>query len=88
MTISPDANARPLTKFEQAALGTVLKEHGVSDDYRVAPRVSKTNWQPIQLITIQNCTTGAARTYNRGWVAAHPRYWVTQFSEALDGREF
>jgi hypothetical protein len=81
-------NARPLTESEQEALGTVLKKHGVFDGYIVVPRVSETSWQPIQSVTIQNRITGAARTYNRGFGATHPRYWVTQFSKALGAREF
>jgi hypothetical protein len=88
MVISQDANARPLTEPEQAALETVEKKHRPSDDYVVAPRISKTNWQSIQIVTIQNRTTGAARTYNRGFDAAHPGYWITRFSEALEAREF
>jgi hypothetical protein len=88
MAISQDANAGPLTESEQTALETVEKKYRPSDDYVIATRISRTHWQSIQSVVIQNRTTGAARTYSRGFDAAHPCYWITRFSEALDAREF
>jgi hypothetical protein len=87
ITSSQDAYARPLTKSEQGALETLEKKHCPSGDYLVTPCISKTYWQPIQYVTIKNRTTGAARNYSRGFDAAHPCYWITQFSEAPEGRE-
>jgi hypothetical protein len=88
MTISLDASARPLTESEQSALETLEKKHRPTNDYVVAPCISETNWQSIQIVTIQNRTAGTARTYSRGFDAAHPGYWITRFSEALEAREF